>query len=53
MEECPRCNLPMQRHVGRNGQIFYKCPICGHEEDTRDLDVAPYNNWEVNSDKEL
>ena len=48
MEECPRCHLPMQKHIAKNGQVFYQCPICGHEELTPDLDTPSYNSWEVN-----
>ena len=51
MSDCPHCRLPMQRHIGKNGQVFWKCPICQHEEPTPDLDTPSYNSWEVNSEK--
>ena len=45
--ECERCGQPMQRHVGKNGQVFWKCEKCGHIEDTPDLDTQSYDSWEV------
>ena len=45
--ECPHCKLPMQRHAGKNGKVFYKCPICGYEEDTDELDIQSMDSIEA------
>ncbi len=47
--ECPRCGLPMQRHIGINGQVFWEC-ACGNIKDTPDLDTVFYDSWEVNNE---
>ena len=48
--ECERCGLPMKKHIASNGRIFWKCPVCGHEESTPDLDIQSYDSWEEKDD---
>lgn len=46
-ESVPVCELPMQEKVNKyNGQVYLKCPICGHIEETGLLETPFYDNRE-------
>jgi len=42
---CPMCNLPMVKIVRPNGSVYLKCKVCGHIEETNEIEPPSYNSW--------
>jgi len=49
---CPYCGLPMIKVVRPNGQVYLKCKVCGHIEETGELEPPGYDSWKYGFEEE-
>lgn len=49
--EC--CSTPMLKMVRPNKTVYYKCRICGHIEETNELEPDPSNSWFYGYEEEI